>query len=238
MAKVLHKLRINGEAWACNVWKQKTTQGKFNKPTAEKSLHVKTRLRLSQRTYNGIRKYAKTVCGENVLVPWMEAMQHRDAIIPEIAPPVWENEVLICQVSLRDMVSNIISRILCLEEVQEKISALTDSTLDCNLQLSAGVDSATGFSQYNQKGILSKDNSLLTECVLPLILETKAGEKLWVNPNPQSDKFCRAKSMSWQKETDCVTKDIFNRFFAEVDQIAEQPVVIEDEVHKIIHVNC
>lgn len=230
MAKILKRLRIDGEEWASRAWKLFEKRGKLNKPTAEKSLHVKTRLGLTYKKYNGIRKYTKSVCGENALVPWVDAMQHRDAIIPKFAPPVWENGVLICRVTLRDMVSNIISRLLCLEEVQEKLSTLTDSDVDCSLLLSAGVDSATGFSHYNQERILSKDNSLLTECILPLILETKEGQKLWINPNPQSDKFCRAKSMSWQKETDVVTKEIFENFFAEVDQIADQPIVVESEV--------
>lgn len=157
-------------------------------------------------------------------------MQHRDAIIPEFAPPVWESGVLSCRVTLDDMVVNIVKRLMSLDKVHEIISTLTDPDPECILLLSAGVDSATGFSQYSQRDILAKDNSLLTECVLPLALETKAGKKLWTNPNPQSDKFCRAKSMSWQKESDCVTRDLFNRFFAEVDQIAEEPSVVENEV--------
>lgn len=232
MAKMLRKLRIRGEEWACKALK-KARQEKLVKPTAEKSLRLKTRLGLTQRKYASIRKYSKSIYGRNCLVPWEEAMQHRDAIIPAYDPPIWDNGVLTCRVALRDMVVNIIERLLSLEEVQEAV-IMMDGDVDCVLLLSAGVDSATGFSQYSQKGIMTKDNSLLTECVLPLILETRSGEKLWTNPNPQSDKFCRAKSMSWQKETDCVTRDLFGKFFAEVDHIAEEPLVVENEVLSLL----
>lgn len=229
MAKVLQKLRTSGEEWASKLLKQHASEEKLAKPSAETSLLIKTRLGLTRRRYNGFRKHTKSVVGKNALVPWIEAMQHRDAIIPKMSVPVWENDILVCRVTLRDMVSNIITRLMCLEEVQDKMSSFS-GYIDCIIHMAAGVDSATGFSQYNQDRNLAKDNSLLTECVLPLILETDTGCKLWVNPNPQSDKFCRAKSMSWQKETDSVTKEIFLSFYEEVDQIAQQPIVIENQV--------
>lgn len=36
--------------------------------------------------------------------------------------------------------------------------------------------------------------------------------------------------MSWQKESDCVTKDLCGRFLAEVDHMAKESLVIENEV--------
>lgn len=182
MAKVLRKLRMHGEEWALIVLK-KDKQKEFVKPVAEKSLRFKTRLGLTRRKYESVRKYTKSIYGGNCLVPWEEAMQYRDSIIPAYDPPVWENGVLISRVALKEMVVNIIERLLSIEKVQEA-ATMTNGDLDCVLFLLAGVDSATGFSLYSQKGILTKDNSLLTECVLPLALETKSGKKTMDQPQP------------------------------------------------------
>lgn len=229
MVKVLRHLRMTGEAFAKKALKRSSKRN-LSKATAERSLYVKTRLGLTCRAYTGIRKHAKTISDEEVLVPWKDAMKYRDEIIPSFDTPTWKDGVLCCSVTLREMVTNIIGRLLDLDDVKEAFVNQTSSVLNCSLLMSAGVDSATGFSHYNQKNLLRKDDSLLTECVLPLILEAQSGQKLWVNPCPQSDQFCRPKSMRWQKETDAVTRQIFDSFFEEVDEIAEQPVVVKTEV--------
>lgn len=66
---------------------------------------------------------------------------------------------------------------------------------------------------------MKKDDSLLSEHAMSLMLITEDGESIWTNPNPQSDTFCRGKSMNWVKETDTVTRKIFTNFFHELEEI-------------------
>ena len=61
--------------------------------------------------------------------------------------------------------------------------------MDCSLFVSAGVDSATDFSQSNQENILTKDNSPLTECVMALMLIIKSSRKLRIYLNPCQTHF-------------------------------------------------
>lgn len=70
------------------------------------------------------------------------------------------------------MVVNIVRRLMSLEEVPEVVSALRDADLDCILLVPVGVDAATRFSQYSERDIMAKENSLLAECMLPLTLES------------------------------------------------------------------
>lgn len=85
---------------------------------------------------------------------------------------------------------------------------------------------ATGFTHYDQKGLLGKDDSLLTEHMMNQTLVAD-GEDLWVNPNPQSDVFCHAKSMGWVEENDQLTKNIYDKFVNDVHDINENPIILQ-----------
>lgn len=176
-----------------------------------------------------------------LLSTWPKIMEHRNNITPTISPPSKIDGALTVKVSLRDMVSSDVARIIEIDGVAEQISSLVsscDQDIDVLLHVSAGVDSATGFSHYNQDKILKHDDSLLTEHVMPLmIVALKTNQKLWVNPNPQSDTFCHARSMSWAKETDVRTKEIFKTFYKEVDDINNQPIVIPSKVKFMKNIN-
>lgn len=232
VAKILHGLRISGEIYAKSILKN--TGKPKRKTSVEASLLLKTRVGLSRRKYVAVEKFAKRMYGVKLLSTWPKIMEHRNKVTPKITRPTKVDGALSIKVTLRDMVSSDVARILELDEVAERLSALADiadgEPVDCTLHVSAGVDSATGFAHYNQDTILKQDESLLSEHVMPLMLVVGDSHKLWVNPNPQSDTFCHAKAMSWEKETDIRTKQIFEAFYHEVDDINERPIVIDSKV--------
>lgn len=230
MAKVLKHLITGEERWASNLMKIYAKSENIREPSLEESLEVKTRLGLTKRMYIGVQMFSKNKQGARLFQPWKKIMLYRDSILPKINPPVWENGVLSISCTLRDMMMSIASRIIQLNHVKDNISSLAvdgeDINFECTFHVSAGLDSATAFPHYNQANILQKDDSLLTENLLPLMLVTKNGVKLWVNPNPQSDTFCRAKSMTWTKETAEVTKTMFLGFYEEVESINAYPIEV------------
>ncbi|EDS33731.1 fibrinogen alpha chain [Culex quinquefasciatus] len=148
----------------------------------------------------------------------------------KVKPPFFEDEILTVEVGLRELTDNTVKRLLELDHVGNELKALTTpgaNVVDCILYVSAGLDSATGYSHYSQEKILQKDDSLLVESFLPLSLVASSGTTLWLNPNPQSDVFCRAKSLRWTKEQDTLTKRLFEAFYEEVEEIKEKPILIE-----------
>ncbi|XP_062710713.1 uncharacterized protein LOC115254807 [Aedes albopictus] len=94
------------------------------------------------------------------------------------------------------------------------------------MRVAGGPDSATGFSQYNQENILGSDASLLSENYMCLELTTMSGDEIYRNPNPQSNLFCRPRSLSWTKETDAITLEMYNNFFDEINDIKDDPVIV------------
>ena len=156
-------------------------------------------------------------------------MSFRNEIIPLIENPGWEKGYLSVHVKVRAMISNDVARMLEIEEVKQKIESFAEETtrtsVDVELMVAAGLDSSTGFSHYDQAGILGKDDSLLTEHLMSLKLVANE-QDWWINPNPQSDMFCHAFSMSWVKETDTVTKNAYDKFAKEVQHINEDPILV------------
>lgn len=230
IAKVLLLLRKKGEGWAAETMLLSQQAQMREQLSNESSLMLKTRLGLSKRRYTGIEKFAKQVHGIKLLQPWASMVEYRNQIIPRHSSPTCDNGYLSIKVTLRDMVTCDVTRILELDEVNSKVLELPDradnKTIDCTMHVTSGVDSATGFSHYNQAEILKKDDSLLSEHVMSLMLLTEGGETMWTNPNPQSDTFCRAKSMSWVKETDSITRKIFAEFFQELEDINRNPILV------------
>ena len=230
IGKILKNIVTGGELWASKVLKQYEQFQNFREPTLMESLEVKTRLGLTKNVYNGIQAFAKQKQGSTLFQPWKNVMDYRNSIIPTITSPTWENGCLTIGCTLREMTNCTVTRMLEIDHVKEKLSVLTetehDKPVECILHVSGGLDSATCFPHYNQANILRKDDSLLTENVLPLMLTSKSGKKLWVNPNPQSDTFCRAKTMTWAKETPELTKKMFNEFYDEVNDILKSPIVV------------
>lgn len=228
VAKVLNSLRTCGETYANSII---NSPGKLKrKACVESSLLLKTRVGLSKRKYQALEKFTRRVYGVKLLLSWSKIMEHRNKITPKISCPTKIDGVLTSHVTLHDMVVNDVTRMLELDEVANELSVVDGEDVDCTLHVSAGVDSATGFPHYNQATSLKQDDSLLSEHVMPLMLVT-GEKKLWVNPNPQSDTFCHAKSMTWAKETNTRTKQIYDAFYSEVDRINNQPIVIESKVY-------
>ncbi|KAL9705665.1 hypothetical protein quinque_009183 [Culex quinquefasciatus] len=229
-AKILEFLRTKGEAWASKLLENDRIVENMNKPSAEESLRLKTHVKLSKRKYQALEKFSKNFFGIKMLVPWSEIMKLRKDILPVIEPPNWDKGYLSVEVELRAMISNDVTRLAEIPEVREKLNSLDDGTpgrtVNVTLMVASGVDSATGFAHYDQKGLLGNDDSLLTEHMMSLTLVAD-GEDLWVNPNPQSDIFCHAKSMGWVKESDTLTKNIYDKFVKDVHDINENPIILQ-----------
>lgn len=229
-SKLLELIRKNDDSWATQTLKDITIAKNLQQPAAvEDCLFLKTRQGLSKRKYQGIAKFLREKMGSKVLQPWKVIMEYRNNIIPAISTPNWSEGYLSVSVTLRDMVTANVSRMLDLDDVKTMVEKLIcdskNGIVECELHIAAGVDSATGFSHYDQAGILHHDESLLSEHVMSLCLVSN-GSQIWLNPNPQSDTFCQPRSMSWVKEVDFLTKDIFDAFYGEVDIINNNPVVI------------
>lgn len=62
---------------------------------------------------------------------------------------------------------------------------------------------------------------------MSLKLVSGNGHEIYVNPNPQSDMFCRVRSMHWTKETDEITLKLFDQFFKEVDELNASPIIFD-----------
>ena len=228
MAKVLSHLTTAGEKWAIETLKAIEIKEKFEKPCVESSLMLKTRLNLSKRMYIDIASFMKDAFGIKIL-PWSEVMEHRNQIIPNLPLPTFiEEDNLHLSIPLRDLLTNSITRILEIEEVSANLSKIPIEKGECVLHISAGVDSATGFAHYSQEKIVRKDDSLLSEHVMPLMF-VSGDTVIWNNPNPQSDKFCRARSMTWMKEKDTVTRNMFTAFYEEVENIENHPIIINSQ---------
>lgn len=161
IAKLLYYLRTQGEEWASEQLKLSKRSEKLHEPSVEDSLILKTRLSLSKSKYQGVEKFVRQEYGIKALQPWQNVMEHRNNILPIISPVSGDNGYLSVHVNLRDMVFKDVSRMLELHAVRSEVSALCDgenpTRLDCILHLTAGVDSATGFSHYNQGDNVGKD---------------------------------------------------------------------------------
>ncbi|XP_062703521.1 uncharacterized protein LOC115255490 [Aedes albopictus] len=158
-------------------------------------------------------------------------IEYRKSIIPPFLTPNWEKGYLSCTVSVRDLIENDARRITELADTRSKLDAISNSydapiVIDCLMRVAGGPDSATGFSQYNQENILGSDESLLSENYMCLELITMSGDEIYRNPNPQSDLFCRPRSLSWTKETDAITLEMYNNFFDEINDIKDDPVIV------------
>lgn len=234
-AKLLKNLREKGEIWATSVNRKLTVKPKT--PTIEDALQLKTRAGLSKAKYRRISSYSKKFGSAHLFPSWEKLIEERNKIVPTVPPPVWENGILSLDMGVRELATNTAERILGLDQVRETVATIVadNEPVDCTFYVSAGVDSATGYSHYNQGRLLHKDDSLLVESFMPLALVTDQGCVLWVNPRPQSDLFCRTKSLRWTKEKDSLTKEIFDEFYEKIGDIEKTPIVLPTQ-HVVLSV--
>ncbi|XP_021692969.1 uncharacterized protein LOC110674029 [Aedes aegypti] len=158
-------------------------------------------------------------------------IEHRKSIIPSFSSPNWEKGCLSCSIPIRNLIKNYVRRIMELPTIRSRLNYIANSlkppvVIDCLMRIAGGLDSATGISQYNQGSILGSDDSPLSENFMCLQLITSSGEEIYNNPNPQSDFYCRTRSLSWTKETDAITLEMFTKFYEEVNGIKTNPVII------------
>lgn len=187
---------------------------------------LKTRLSLSKSKYIGIAGFISREMGQK-LVSWKDIMTYRNSIIPKYTGPNESKGYLSVVVSVRSLIQNDVERIMEIDDIRSKLGSTSlEGLVDCIMHVSAGPDSATEFSHYNQAKFLARDDSLFTEHFMSMKLETK-DLVLYIVPKPQSDTFCRVRSMSWTKETDILTREMYYQFFKEIDEINTQPILVQ-----------
>lgn len=227
IAKMINHILKGGEEWAQQSIAKIQNYKETSVPSEEKCLTLKTSLGLSRSKYEGLARFTKAHFDTKLLLPWKTVSQYCESIIPPFSSPNWDQGYLSSRCTIRDLVTCDVTRISELDEVRSNIMSYNRTSINCTLYATAGPDSATGFSHYNMARNLAKDDSLLSEHFMSLMLKTEQGEVVWRNPNPQSDCFCRIRSMSWVKESDSITKNFFEQFFTEVDDINNNPISVE-----------
>lgn len=219
LAEILKRLREGREEFAADLV-QLVEGRKIYSSSEEDSLIFKQKLRLSKREYVSVIDHTKKHQGFKLLVPWSCMVNFRNNIIPPFSAPNWSKGYLSTWVTLRDLVRSDIARLYELTNVKSNTITAAEKgeikELNCILYVAAGPDGATGYSKYNQPRILDNDNSLLAEHYMPLKLTTDMGDELWRNPSPQSESFCKPKSLSWTKETKEIVYEMFMETFSEV----------------------
>lgn len=194
------------------------------------SLSLKNELCLSKSKYSTMSRFLKLELGYNVLQPWATIIRYRNEIIPKFTKPDRTLGFLSVKASLRDMVENHMTRFFeCYPDILHKISSSKndDNCVRIVLRITGGIDSATGFTQYNHSDILGEDSSLLVSNFMLLSIENEKGQEIWRNSRPQSNSMVRPLMMAWTKETAEITLSVYNEFMDDVDELNSNPIIIE-----------
>ena len=121
-------------------------------------------------------------------------------------------------VSLQQLL-NITAHRLC------NVVALDWSTRDLqNLELmgTLGFDSSSGHTNPHQRyenieyESTNAQHSLFVSSIIIISRRTRVSNNTWINPTPQSVRFCRPLRIALEKETDEITKREFNRLNREL----------------------
>lgn len=111
MCRILKKLRNGQENWATEAIEALRTESSRNKPSAESSLMLKTRLGLSKNKYTGITSFMRRELHQKTFDPWADMVAHRKSILPNFSQPNYDKGYLSSSVSVRELLAYDISRI-------------------------------------------------------------------------------------------------------------------------------
>lgn len=111
-----------------------------------------------------------------------------------------------CVTKLQDILNHTAERIVTIPEIERMI--LEKNVRNLNLVLKYGSDGTSGFTQFKQAFVDSKNlesNSAMIFGIVPLCLNINNREssdfQFWKNKNPSSTKYCRVIKFAYEKET-------------------------------------
>lgn len=145
--------------------------------------------------------------GYNVYPPYALVLNARKACYPNEEIIVSDTEA---SVSLKGLLTHTLKRILhsCEESFTEFCDRKGIKELKCVFKGSWGYDGSTGQSFYKQnlgtstQDLSTNENSLIATTFIPLrIVVADKTYTAWLNPTPQSYRFCRPLHIQYKKET-------------------------------------
>lgn len=112
------------------------------------------------------------------------------------------------KVSLQCLLDHTALRILQIVE-EPLLQQIQCEILHMKLTCAWGFDGASGYSNYKQRFINNEndDSSLFVTSVIPLQLCGHNGHVYWINPAPQSPRFCRPLQIEFKKETEVMVRE-------------------------------
>lgn len=174
---------------------------------------------LTKEQYKKIRD-AALLHGHNLFPSYDKVLDAKMKCRPE---KVVVNETE-ATVALQNLVDHTVSRIIesQYDFVSRKTQSMGKQRLTAKLIMCWGFDGSSAQSQFNQKYDTVTDHhetSVFVTSILPLKLICDDETILWVNASPQSVKFCRPKSVKFEKETVELTRRTRAEFEVEVSKL-------------------
>ncbi|CAG4930536.1 unnamed protein product [Colias eurytheme] len=185
-----------------NIAKLIRSSPKTDEPyTPNKALCLIIDRKLSVEDYISIRKGAKSR-GSNIYPPYYKIQMVKKLCYPDVDIQISEREAT---VPLLDLVMHTFRRIIdvCDQKISEYCKQKKIGTLHCVFEASWGFDGTTGQSAYKQSFSDGDDDEhcLFATTYIPLRIKTDDGYILWINPSPQSFRFCRPIRIQYKPET-------------------------------------
>lgn len=127
-------------------------------------------------------------------------------------------------VPLQNLVDHTITRIIQsqYEFIERQINSTNCQEINGKLIICWGFDGSSSQAQFNQRYSTANDHhesSLFVTSTLPLQLICDNGNILWANATPQSVKFCRPKSIVFEKESAELTRRTKEEFELEISNL-------------------
>lgn len=168
--------------------------------TPEEALSILIDRNLSVETYNKFYFDMKNR-GNDIYPPYYRVQEAKKKCYPDQVQ-VSEREAL---VPVKNLVRHTFDRILSLTDAVF-INFCTHKdiqTVECVLKGIWGFDGSTGQSLYKQKfsdaGV--DENCMFATTFTPLQISTNTGDVIWMNPSPQSYRYCRPVHIQYEKES-------------------------------------
>lgn len=102
----------------------------------------------------------------------------------------------------------------------------TDDLKDLKLMVTLGFDSSSGYKNVHQKcknpdneSVDAQQHLFVTSFIIIKISSNTSEDKSWVNPTPQSTRFCRTLRLALEKETDETATSEYDRVTKEIDNL-------------------
>jgi hypothetical protein len=220
MAYILNQLRLNPSAadkLATCLKENPIAQQSY---TAEEALALIIDQNLTVDTYNVLRQEANSR-GHLLYPPYYKVLAVKDSCRPKTELMVTDRS---CTIPLKRLLQHTADRIVILQDeyLNRYFENKQTNEIQFCMQFSWGFDGSSSQSQYKQKfedsDASGDDHSLFVTTVIPLKLSSE-DECIWLNPTPQSVRYCRPLRLQFAKETSDLiksTRDEVNEEFSQM----------------------